>query len=132
MAEQEHPLTTIRFDGVRYEIVADTTPEEVEGVRIEHSSHKSREHGTYTRIGVTCPLSRSSHLDTRPCHRFRNVGRGQTTTFGAIEPVGHVGCWLARAEEFALREGHIGFKPTLSQVRDYLLARGFIRPARDT
>ena len=74
----------------------------------------------YVRRKITCTMH-DNCFKNRNCTFLNN--------FGPIEVVGYLGCWLeARSlPEYApSREAHMGYRPTVDHVREYLRASGHL------
>ena len=69
--------------------------------------------GEYARKHVVC--SHPSHVD---CNKSRSLTLCKS--FGQMEVVAFLGCWIKGASTYANREDHMGWKPSLKEVKGYL------------
>ena len=71
----------------------------------------------YPRFVLTC----TRHSG---CVKRRNIGPRTTGVFGAVEPLGYLGAWLALPADSA--EEHRSQEPTISEVETWLIDHGYI------
>ena len=82
--------------------------------------------GHYKRYQVICPLCNSGHRrHNMTCSKSRNIGTGQTRSFGRMEPLAYLAVWAERAEQFPSAAAHIAYRPSLADVKAYMLGRGW-------
>ena len=81
--------------------------------------------GHYRRWVMPCPLRHCQHVGGKyPCQRNRSMGPGQIAHFGQREPEAFLGCWAEAAHRFPSRARHMGWSPSVAQVREYIQRHG--------
>ena len=98
----------------------------VENQRILFEEYEDHSH-RYTRWNVRCPLGKCRHveLQCQPCNKSRCYGLAQTKHFGEAEVYGYLGVWLRKADTFNSRTSHMLFRPSLLEVKAYILEMGW-------
>ena len=78
----------------------------------------------YRRIIPTC----QEHCESgaAPCRIRRNTGSRQTATLGSNEALVYLGVCLIACRAIATREGHVAYKPTYLQTREYAKSNNWI------
>ena len=99
----------------------------VPGLRIKIDEHlKAGQPGHYKRYQVTCPLCMSGHWRNKMvCSKSRNIGAGQTRSFGDREPVAYLAVWAERAEQFVSAAAHMAYQPSYADIDAYMERRGW-------
>jgi hypothetical protein len=99
-------------------------PAYVEGVRLGKEVHVQAG-ANYRRFIVACPCP-NDHPGKNRCGRKRNAMVNQTCTFGILEPVAFLACWVRASPRCATRAAHQAYMPSLQEQEAWLREQGFL------
>lgn len=110
---------------LRFKRRAEDLPAQVEGMTVLEEIHNEGDVNAYHRLVIECPLAKCLHMGSGRCAKRRNIAASTTEHFGRLEVIGYLGAWASRASDFSSKEEHIRFRPSVAQVRSYLVDHGY-------